>query len=175
MAYPDVRQALTDDQERVTQLWIDFMNEQSETDDRLRVSEDAKERWDNDFPAWLQDETRRIYVVEKEGAVVGFATAHRMAPPPIYESYGEIYLDELYVEPAHRREGRGEQLVEAVVNWSDRVQAERVRLTVMNQNEAAIAFWERQDAVCFSRTYTIERDRAGDGGDDEGTRKIGFV
>lgn len=175
MPYPDVRRALKSDVDAVTECWSDFLTEQSSVDERLRISEDARERWENDMPLWLEDETRRVYVAERDGAVVGFATAHRTAPPPIYESRGEVYFDEIYVLPDHRREGLGEQLVEAVVAWSDRVQAERVRLSVLAQNDAAHAFWERQDAVSFSITYTIERDLPDDEPTNEGTRKIGFT
>ncbi|PEN12805.1 GNAT family N-acetyltransferase [Longibacter salinarum] len=175
MAYADVRRALKTDRDAVTELWINFLDEQAETDDRLDVSEDAEERWKNDFPAWLEDETRRVYVVEADGDVVGFATAHRTAPPPIYESRGEVYLDEIYVQPDYRRAGRGKQLVEAVVAWSDRVHAERIRLSVLDLNRGARDFWEAQDAVAFSQTYTIEREVAEDAKDDEGTKKIGFV
>ncbi|HHP7237534.1 GNAT family N-acetyltransferase [Longibacter sp.] len=174
MAHPDVRKALKRDQDTVTGLWMDFLKEQSENDNRLRVSDDARERWENDFGAWLEDETRRIYVAERGGEVVGFATAHRTAPPPIYETNGEVYLDEIYVAPDHRRDGYGAQLVEAVVAWSDRVRAERIRLSVLEQNAAAQAFWASQDAVSFSTTYTIERQPVEEARDDEGTKKIGF-
>lgn len=175
MSYPDVRRALKSDVDAVTQCWSNFLTEQASLDERLRISEDAIERWENDMPLWLEDETRRVYVADRNEAVVGFATAHRMAPPPIYESRGEVYLDEIYVDPNYRRNGLGEQLVEAVMAWSDRVKAERVRLSVMAQNVAAQTFWEAQDAVSFSITYTIERDLPEDEATNEGTRKIGFV
>jgi GNAT superfamily N-acetyltransferase len=175
MSYPDVRRALKSDVDAVTECWTAFLTEQSSVDERLRISDDARQRWENDMPLWLEDQTRRVYVAERDGSVVGFATAHRTAPPPIYKSRGEVYFDEVYVLPDHRRLGLGSQLVEAVVAWSDRVQAERVRLSVLAQNEAAHTFWEGQDAVSFSITYTIERDLPDDESTNEGTRKIGFT
>jgi len=174
MPYPDVRRALKSDVPVVTKLWESFLAEQAGEDKRLRVSEDAVERWENDMPLWLEDKTRRVYVAEREGRVVGFTTAHRTAPPPIYESQGEVYLDEIYVVSEARRNGFGRQLVEAVVAWSDRVQAERVRLSVLAENSEARSFWASHDAALFSLTYTIERDPPQDESADEGTKKIGF-
>jgi len=174
MPYPDVRRALKSDVPVVTELWEAFLAEQAKEDQRLRVSEDAVERWENDMPLWLEDKTRRVYVAEQEGRIVGFATAHRTAPPPIYESKGEVYLDEIYVLPEARRNGFGRQLVEAVVAWTDRVQAERVRLSVLAENSEARTFWASHDAAPFSLTYTIERDPPQDESADEGSKKIGF-
>lgn len=174
MPHPNVRRATKTDGEQLGDLWEALLDEQSEMEDRLTVSDDARERWENDVPVWLSDETRRIYVAEEEGEIVGFATAHRTAPPPIYESEGEVYLDEIFVRPARRNEGFGAQLVEAVTTWADHVQAERVRFSVLAKNSDARAFWESQEAAPFTITYTIERTAREAKDEDEGIKKIGF-
>jgi ribosomal protein S18 acetylase RimI-like enzyme len=178
MTYPNVRRAASDDQDRLGELWLDLLNEQAEHDDRLVIAEDARERWNNDFPVWLEDETCRIYVAETETAIVGFVSVHRWGPPPIYEASSELYLDELYVAPSARREGYGTQLVHAVVDWADRLQARRIRLSTLSANEAAQAFWTSQDAVPMTTTFTLERspeESPGDGSSEiEGSKKIGF-
>jgi GNAT superfamily N-acetyltransferase len=174
MPHPNVRRATKTDGEKLGDLWEALLGEQSEMEDRLTVSEDARERWENDVPVWLSDETRRIYVAEEDGEIVGFATAHRTAPPPIYESEGEVYLDEIYVRPERRNEGFGAQLVEAVTTWADQVQAERVRFSVLAKNGDARAFWEEHEAAPFTITYTIERTARKSDEKDEGIKKIGF-
>lgn len=178
MAYPDVRRAHSDDQAAVGDLWMQLLEEQSALDDRFGVSEDARDRWDHDFPTWLDDETYRVFVAEDDGEIVGFATVHRWGPPPIYEESSEVYLDELYVRPATRREGFGTQLVAAVQDWTDRIGARRIRLNVLAANEDARAFWAAQDARPLTMTLTMEREGAttkeSPEEDDEGSKKIGF-
>ena len=173
MPYPDVRRAQSDDQMTVGDLWVQLLREQDELDDRFGVADNARERWDNDFPQWLDDETYRIYVAEADDEIVGFASAHRWGPPPIYEESSEVYLDELYVRPEDRRQGLGTQLVHAVRDWTDRIGARRLRLNVLATNDAALDFWATQDARPLTTTLTIEGQAAGEE-DDEGSKKIGF-
>jgi GNAT superfamily N-acetyltransferase len=175
MDYPDVRRAQMADQEAVGALWHQLLTEQADHDDRMGVAEDALDRWQNDFPVWLEDETARIYVAEDgEGAVVGFVTARRWGPAPIYEESSEVYLDELFVRPERRRDGFGTQLVNAVRDWADEVGAQRVRLRVLTANQAGRAFWAAQDAIPMSMTFTIEGTEPDDAPADEGSKKIGF-
>jgi len=174
MDYPDVRQAQAADQEVVGTLWQQLLDDQSELDDRMGVAEDALDRWNNDFPVWLEDETARIYVAEDENEeVAGFVTARRWGPPPIYEESSEVYLDELYVRPEARRKGYGTQLVHAVRSWADQIGARRIRLRVLTSNQPARAFWAAQEALPMSMTFTIEGEQQEEAS-DEGSKKIGF-
>jgi GNAT superfamily N-acetyltransferase len=176
MNYPDVRRAQKADQEAVGQLWQQLLDEQSDLDDRMSVAEDAFERWQNDFPVWLEDETARIYVAEADdGSLAGFVTARRWGPPPIYEESSEVYLDELFVRPEARRQGYGTQLVHAVRDWTDQLGARRIRLRVLTSNQSGRSFWAAQEALPMSMTFTIEGNAPQDeGGSDEGSKKIGF-
>ncbi|WP_103021583.1 GNAT family N-acetyltransferase [Salinibacter altiplanensis] len=174
MPYPHVRRAQTHHQAAVGDLWAQLLEEQEELEDRFGVAEDARDRWDNDFPQWLDDETYRVYVAEVDGDIAGFATAHRWGPPPIYAERSEVFLDELYVRPNDRRQGLGTQLVEAVRDWTDRIGAQRIRLNVLAANEDARAFWAAQEAAPLTVTLAVENEGAPDPADDEGSKKIGF-
>jgi GNAT superfamily N-acetyltransferase len=175
MEYPNVRRAQNADQEAVGRLWQQLLSEQSELDDRMGVAEDALDRWKNDFPVWLEDETARIYVAEADDALVGFVTARRWGPPPIYEESSEVYLDELFVRPESRRKGYGTQLVHAVRDWADQLGARRIRLRVLTSNQAGRSFWAAQEAIPMSMTFTIEGKRSREKQEsDEGSKKIGF-
>ena len=175
-SFPAVRRAQQADQERLGTLWIAFMNEQAQWDERLVVAEDARERWDNDFPIWLTDETQAFFVAEPNGgAIEGFATAHRWGPPPIYAATSEVYLDELYVAPGARRDGLGTQLMYAVHDWAETVGAARIRLQALTANTNAAGFWDRWGARPLSVTRTVELDRADADTPDTSTRSMGFT
>ncbi|NBC16802.1 MAG: GNAT family N-acetyltransferase [Bacteroidetes bacterium] len=143
-------------------------------EERFGMADDAVERWHNDFPQWLRDETRRIVVAEEEGAVVGFVTAQRWAPPPIYTFSEEVYLNELYVDPAYRRRGIGQALVAAIRSWSEDLGAERLRLGVLAENEAGRAFWAAQGGTVLSQTLTIPLDPEPSSTTPPEKRRIGF-
>ncbi len=170
--FPDVRRAQRADQDRIGTLWRAFLREQEALDDRLTVAEDALERWHNDFPMWLDDETRRIYVATSDGSIQGFATAHRTGPPPIYAPAHEVYLDELFVVPEVRRQGLGRQLVRAVRHWAEQLPATRIRLQTMSANETAQAFWEALGARTFSMALTLELEAESESTPQR--RRIGF-
>lgn len=175
MDHPDVRQVQDDDREVVGDLWSDLLAMQGDLEDRIDIADDARERWENDFSMWVEDETARMYVAEDDdGTIVGFVSARRWGPAPIYGDSPEVYLDELYVRSEWRREGYGTQLVNAVRSWADHIGARRVRLRVLTCNADGRAFWAGQDAIPLSMTLAIESNEADESTDDEGTKKIGF-
>jgi GNAT superfamily N-acetyltransferase len=158
MTSSTVRRAKQADHKALGALWIAFMSEQAGLDDRLAVADDARERWDNDFPVWLNDDRQATFVAEVDGALRGFVTAHQWGPPPIYEDAVEVYLDELYVLPEARRNGLGAELVAAVRTWASALGAVRIRLQALHANETAQAFWAACGAEPFAITHTVELD-----------------
>ncbi len=80
-------------------------------------------------------------VAEREGALIGYATAH-----PTYETaYAErgLYVGDIYVDPAHRREGVARALLAALAA-AGRAQGARHRwLTAQEGNHAAHALYRR--------------------------------
>lgn len=167
-----VRRARKEDQDAMAFLWVQFLQEQAALDARFALAEDALTRWRNDYPLWLTDESRRIFVAEANG-IVGFATAHRWWPPPIYEDASEIYLDELYVTPSARRSGVGRRLFEAIRTWAGSLGAERLRLGMLSANENGANFWHRMGARPFSVTLTIDLEKPPEG-PTAPKRKLGF-
>lgn len=167
-----VHRATKKDQQDVGELWQALLDQQAGLDARFGPSEDARKRWDNDFPVWIRQESRRIFVAAKDEKVVGFLTAHRWAAPPIYQYAEEVYVDELYVLPEVRSEGVGQALVAAVKAWADELGAQRIRVGVLAANEAGRAFWEAMEARPFSMTYTMER--TAEPPDFSPRRRIGF-
>lgn len=174
-----IRPATTADREALIALWQAFMREQSAHDDRLPLADDAAERWQHDLPMWLDDDTVQIRVAEHNDEVVGFVRAHRTGPPPVYADCAEVYIDEVFVHDAHRRQGAATVLIDAIANWAARVQADRLRLSTVAANDAATAFWHNYGAAPLATIWTapVESESAPEkeGSDvNEGSAKIGF-
>lgn len=168
------RRAQREDQARIAALWQDLLEEQAELEERFGMAEDALERWNNDYPQWLRDETRRIFVAEEGDNLIGFITAQRWAPPPIYAFSDEVYVNELYVAPSARRTGAGEALVEVMRAWADDLGAARIRLGVLAANGPGRAFWAEQGARAVSLTLAIDLDPEPPPEEPPPKRRIGF-
>lgn len=132
------------------------MNEQAGIDPRFSVADDALDRWRNDFPIWIERGGRRIWVAEAAGTLVGFVTAQQWAPLPIFAASEEVYVDELYVVPASRKQGVGRLLIGTVEAWGTELGAGRLRLGVLASNAGGQRFWEHLKARPYSVTMTID-------------------
>lgn len=175
-----IRRATLADQNRLTELWTAFMEEQAGYDNRLTVADDAAERWNNDLPVWIDDATIQLWVVTSPGDnLAGFARAHRTGPPPVYEDCAEVYIDEVFVAEAHRRKGIATALVDTTMAWAASVDAERIRLSTVAASGGAEAFWNAYGASPLATIWTMpvpEEEASGADSPDlnEGSAKIGF-
>ncbi|HEX7071201.1 MAG TPA: GNAT family N-acetyltransferase, partial [Rhodothermales bacterium] len=113
----NIRLVTAADRENLGRLWLAFLQEQSKLDARVVVSDDALERWQNDFAAWIARDSRHILVAEQHGDVVGFTAAVRTAPAPIFAYVPELFIEELFVRPDARRRGVGTALYRAIAEW----------------------------------------------------------
>jgi GNAT superfamily N-acetyltransferase len=80
-----------------------------------------------------------------KGEPVGFAVFfHNFST---FQGRPGIYLEDLYVRPAYRRRGFGRALLVRVAQIAKERRCGRFEWTVLNWNEAAIAFYESLGAV----------------------------
>lgn len=154
-----IRRAQKAEAKPVGVLWLQLLEEHAAMEPRFAVADDALERWTNDFTHWVFEEQYRIFVAEREGVILGFVTASLWKPAPIYTQVDEVYLNELYVVQEERARGLGRQLVEAVRQWAETLEVERLRIGVLAANAEGQAFWERLDAQPFLHTLTIELEQ----------------
>jgi GNAT superfamily N-acetyltransferase len=60
-----------------------------------------------------------------------------------YPAQGTWFLGLLMLEPAQRKQGEGTQIYRAFEQWAKTLGAKEIRLSVAQQNEAALRFWQR--------------------------------
>jgi diamine N-acetyltransferase len=83
-------------------------------------------------------------VVEKNKEIVGFASFFFA----YYSWSGKaVYLDDLYVTDAYRKQGIGKKLLEAIIDVAKKEQCKKVRWQVSNWNNDAINFYKKMGAA----------------------------
>jgi GNAT superfamily N-acetyltransferase len=86
-----------------------------------------------------------VLLAEDGGAVVGFALFfHNYST---FRGKPGLYLEDLFVEPAHRGKGHGKALLQAVARLAVERGCARVEWSVLNWNEAALGFYRALGAV----------------------------
>ncbi len=81
-----------------------------------------------------------VLLAEENGAVVGFALFfHNYST---FRAKPGIYLEDLFVEPAHRGNGHGKALLRALARLAVERNCSRVEWSVLNWNEPSIAFYK---------------------------------
>lgn len=94
-----------------------------------------------------------VLVAEAEGSVIGFAF--------YFFSYSTwvgrrcLYLEDLFVQPAHRGHGAGIALMKALAKEAVARECRRFVWQVLDWNEPAIAFYERLGAKVLREWLTV--------------------
>jgi ribosomal protein S18 acetylase RimI-like enzyme len=89
---------------------------------------------------FMGDRSSRVYVVEEDGEVVGFASGGReRAEEPGYN--GELYA--IYLADDFQGRGHGRELVRAVVAGLREIGLEEMIIWVLRDNAPARGFYER--------------------------------
>jgi len=81
-----------------------------------------------------------VLIAEQEGTAIGFALFfHNYST---FRGMPGIYLEDLFVEPAHRGKGHGKALLRALAKLAVERDCARVEWSVLNWNEPSIQFYK---------------------------------
>lgn len=94
----------------------------------------------------LAQDTNYLIVAAVSGKPVGFLTAYRM--PALCCDASMVYLFEIEVAPAHRRQGIGKQMVNLLKTVCRESDAEDIWVGTENDNIAAKRLYESTGGVC---------------------------
>ncbi|MCB7138176.1 GNAT family N-acetyltransferase [Cellulosimicrobium marinum] len=95
--------------------------------------------------------------------VVGYVLANRHLS--LAENGAVCRVEEVAVDPAHRRGGLGRALLDAAETWAAEAGARRVGIVAGRCRELALATGHERTAEYFSRTLTPHQDGGGAGPD----------
>lgn len=110
--------------------------------------EPDRTRFEPTFDALLVDETARLLVAERSGAVVGYLLAHRQAT--LLANGPAVWVGELVVDATARRSGVGAALMAAMEDWARQVGAAQVALAT-SRAQAFYGALGYDDAAAYFR------------------------
>lgn len=87
-------------------------------------------------------------IVEVEGQAIGFGLIYLVNPQT--RSPG-AFIHWAYLDPAFRRKGMGQQLLDEMLAWARTKGAKRVELQFIDGNETAARFWSKMGFVPYAR------------------------
>lgn len=82
-----------------------------------------------------------ILVAEAVGRVIGMCTGQLVVSTA--EGGAAVVVEDMVVDPAHRRRGVGRSLMKAMAGWAKEQGATRLQLLADKNNPLALAFYER--------------------------------
>jgi ribosomal protein S18 acetylase RimI-like enzyme len=146
----NIRRAEAGDVPAIVGLWDEFMDFHSARDSRLRRAPDAEQAFAAFLEGRLRDPRAAVWVAELERTQVGYSLAVLSEAPPVFLDRWRGEICDLAVTARFRRQGIGEALLAATIDWFRERGVTRVELRVSASNEVASAFWEKQGFAPFS-------------------------
>jgi len=131
-----IRKAKRDDLGGIYQLVKDLAIYEEEPDAVKSTLEDYQKAFDENLIS--------AHVAEENGSIIGMAL--------YYMTFSTwrghmLYLEDFYVKEQHRSSGTGQQLFDAYINEAKSRGCKMVKWEVIDWNEKAIKFYERNGAT----------------------------
>lgn len=149
----NIRAATADDLPRLADLWYDKTVLQQQTDARIVVAPDGRERWLRAAAAWLDDSQSAVRVVEAGEQVVGYIAGQITANDPglLPERVGAVMDIAIDLHGYHG--GAGRQLVSALCAWFGAHGVQQMSIHVPRSSAVEQAFWRALGANAWINKF----------------------
>ena len=140
-----IRPARRSDRARAAELWsemIDYHARISNID--FRRVRDAKRIWMRFFDRHLGSRTKRAWVAERKGWVVGLVMGSMVKRPPMFVVRYRGHIEEMAVTASERRKGIGSRLLKEFLAWARAKGVPYVTLEAAPENRIGVPFWEKK-------------------------------
>ncbi len=139
-----IRLAREDDVERIGELWLELVEHHRGFDESMfRASAEGPALYSQNIHSRLSDKLARVLVAEAQGEIVGYALGMILdVTTELFMPMRVGFVADIYVVKAHRRQGKGRQLVERLVLWFASQDVHCFEWHVTASNHKALKFWE---------------------------------
>ena len=99
------------------------------------------------------DESQRIVVAERDGAICGFVVLHHIRKPenPFMFERDFLDIDEFAVDERYRRRGVATEMVAFIRDWAKAQGFKRLELNMWEFNQGALQFYEAAGFSTYRR------------------------
>jgi ribosomal protein S18 acetylase RimI-like enzyme len=137
-----VRRGVEGDGTGLYAAWESIRQHDASLDRRIVLRPVPEREFVREWRVLMGRQGSAAFVAEDGGRIVGFVSGSIEEPPPGREPARHATIGYIYVDPAHRREGLGRQLFQAMAGWaSGQDGVDHFEMTVLAANEEAGAFW----------------------------------
>jgi len=139
-----VRRVEPRDEVAIARLWQELSDYHVRLDERMpRPTRGSAQRYASRLLERRDDPNTRTLVAEVEGQVVGYILGAVIdLQPDLFAHQDTGFIADIYVDPAHRRQGIARELVETLSAWFERRGVRQIELQVASANPEALAFWK---------------------------------
>lgn len=122
-----------------------------------RTGKERSRPLDPDVLEVLENPNLTVYAAEKNGRFVGWISIVHIPKVGHWKKSGHLYIDELWVEPDHRKEGIGAKLINTADLMFEKVKLDGMRLYVSMDNPAAIRLYEKHGFSIRDEAYFMDK------------------
>jgi len=140
-----IRPARRSDRARAAELWNEMMDYHAgiSTIDFRRVK-NAKRIWMRFFDKHIGSRTKRAWVAERRGKVIGLAMGAIMRRPRMFRVKYRGHIEEMAVTASERRKGVGSRLLKQYLAWARKKGVPYVTLEAAPENRIGVPFWKKK-------------------------------
>ncbi|MBS1623100.1 MAG: GNAT family N-acetyltransferase [Bacteroidetes bacterium] len=136
------RRANSADVPQMLPLWRYLIDIHAPVEPMFEVVDGAEAKFAEFVKSLLEKENYRVIVAEDEGKIAGYVIAHVSLTPDVFVIRRRMYVQDMVIEPAYRRQGIAKQLMSEVLDFAREQEVEKIDLLVAVQNEGANKFWQ---------------------------------
>lgn len=122
-------------------LWRYLIDIHAPMERMFETVEGAESKFAEFLKALLDKENYLIAVAEDDGKIAGYVISHVSQTPEVFVLRRKMYVQDMVIEPAYRRQGVARKLMDVVLDFAREQQVEKIDLLVAVQNEEANKFW----------------------------------
>ncbi|MBS1616998.1 MAG: GNAT family N-acetyltransferase [Bacteroidetes bacterium] len=135
------RRANSTDIPQMLPLWRYLIDIHAPMERMFETVEGAESKFAEFLKSLLDKENYLIAVAEDEGKIAGYVISHVSQTPEVFVLRRKMYVQDMVIEPAYRRQGVARKLMDVVLAFAKEQQVEKIDLLVAVQNEGANKFW----------------------------------
>jgi ribosomal protein S18 acetylase RimI-like enzyme len=152
----NIRQATLKDINAIEILWKEMATLHQEIDSYFMLIPEAEESHRSYMVSLIKDGSKRVFVAEKFGSLLGYLVADVKDYPPIYRYKRYGHISGISVSTADRRKGVGRKLLGAALEWFQTMGLKRVECGVAVNNHLSQGFWKEMGFRAYMEKHVLD-------------------